>query len=140
MAKHGEGMSTAMPSRSNPPIRRGAHPVPQGLFRSADREDLKDRKSALSPTTYGRTQGLEVEPNTRYALRRRLHHDGGVIERGGRQLERFDKVRVHGTIMSIALHHADQAQYILAPVRRAVSAPRCRQTWAAMPLPAGATI
>ena len=87
-----------------------------GLFRTADGgkswQDMEVRR--FSPTTYGRdVKASPTEPNTLYAALSvaAASHDGGLYrsEDGGQSWKRFDKVQVHGTIMSIGLH-AERSQ------------------------------
>ena len=82
-----------------------------GLFRSADQgrtwQDMEVGR--FSPTTYGRDVKVSaVEPNTLYSALSvaASSHDGGLYrsQDGGQSWKRFDKVQVHGTIMSIGLH------------------------------------
>ena len=56
---------------------------------------------------------------------------------GGQSWQRFDKVQVHGTIMSIGLHHSDPNQvYIGARYDGEVFGTQdAGKTWQAMPLP-----
>ena len=85
-----------------------------GLFRTRDGgkrwQDMEIER--FSPTTYGRdVKASPTEPNTLYAALSvaAASHDGGLYrsEDGGESWQRFDKVQVHGTIMSIGLHHSD---------------------------------
>ena len=66
-------------------------------------------------------------------------HDGGLYRSadGGQSWQRFDKVQVHGTIMSIGLHHSDPSQvYIGARYDGEVFGTHDGgKTWQAMPLP-----
>ena len=66
-------------------------------------------------------------------------HDGGVYKSddGGETWERFDKVHVNGTIMSIGLHTSDPSQiYIGARYSGEVFGTRDRgDSWFAIPLP-----
>ena len=69
----------------------------------------------FSPTTYGRDIRVSpVEPNTLYSALSvaAASKDGGLYrsEDGGDSWQRFDKVQVHGTIMSIGLHPTDAGQ------------------------------
>lgn len=115
-----------------------------GLFRSADQgrtwQDMEIGR--FSPTTYGRDIKVSTaEPNTLYSALSvaASSHNGGVYrsEDGGRSWRRFDKVQVHGTIMSIGLHPTDPAQvYVGARYDGEVFGTRDGgQTWQAMPLP-----
>ena len=118
--------------------------VRMGLFRSADQgKTWNDMEvGRFSPTTYGRdVKASPLEPNTLYCALSvaASSHDGGVYrsQDGGRSWKRFDKVQVHGTVMSIGLHAADPAQvYIGARYGGEVFGTRdAGKTWAAMPLP-----
>ena len=66
-------------------------------------------------------------------------HDGGLYRSrdGGKSWQRFDKVQVHGTIMSIGLHQSDPKQvYIGARYDGEVFGTQDGgQSWQAMPLP-----
>jgi photosystem II stability/assembly factor-like uncharacterized protein len=115
-----------------------------GLFRTTDGgknwSDLEVGK--FSPTTYGRdVKTSAAEPNTLYAALSvaAASHDGGLYrsQDGGQSWKRFDKVQVHGTIMSIGLHQTDPKQvYIGARYDGEVFGTRdAGQTWEAMPLP-----
>jgi len=115
-----------------------------GLFRSADQgrtwQDMELKR--FSPVTYGRD--IKVSPQdgkTMYAALSvaAASRDGGVYrsQDAGRTWRRFDKVQVHGTIMSLALHPSDPRQvYVGARYDGEVFATRDGgETWAAMPLP-----
>lgn len=115
-----------------------------GLFRSADQgrtwQDMQVGR--FSPTTYGRDVKVSaVEPNTLYSALSvaASSHDGGLYrsEDGGQSWKRFDKVQVHGTIMSIGLHPRDPAQvYMGARYDGEVFGTQdAGKTWQAMPLP-----
>ena len=66
-------------------------------------------------------------------------HDGGLYrsQDGGQTWQRFDKVQVHGTIMSIGLHNSDPKQvYIGARYDGEVFGTQDGgASWQAMPLP-----
>ncbi len=88
-----------------------------GLFRTCDGgKSWKDMEvGRFSPTTYGRdVKASPTEPNTLYAALSvaAASHDGGLYRSadGGESWQRFDKVQVHGTIMSIGLHPSDPKQ------------------------------
>ena len=91
-----------------------------GLFRTEDggRSWQDMEVGRFSPTTYGRDVKVSpTEPGTLYAALSvaASSHDGGLYRSadGGRSWTRFDKVQVHGTIMSIGLHPRDPAQVYL---------------------------
>ena len=85
--------------------------VRMGLFRTADGGDTwQDMEvGRFSPTTYGRDiQVSRADPNTLYsALSVAAASKDGAVYRSqdkGNSWQRFDKVQVHGTIMSVAPH------------------------------------
>lgn len=91
--------------------------VRMGLFRSTDEgQHWKDMEvGRFSPTTYGRDIRVSPQdPNTLYAALSvaASSKDGGVYRStdAGKTWQRFDKVQVHGTIMSVALHQTDPKQ------------------------------
>jgi photosystem II stability/assembly factor-like uncharacterized protein len=95
--------------------------VRMGLFRTADGgrtwQDMEVGR--FSPTTYGRDiQVSASDPNTLYsALSVAAASKDGAVYRSqdkGNTWQRFDKVQVHGTIMSVAPHHTDPRQVYLA--------------------------
>jgi len=115
-----------------------------GLFRTTDHgktwEDMEVGR--FSPTTYGRDIKVSTsEPNTLYAALSvaASSHDGGLYrsQDNGQSWKRFDKVQVHGTIMSIGLHPKDPRQvYIGARYDGEVFGTQDGgTTWQAMPLP-----
>lgn len=115
-----------------------------GLFRTTDHgktwQDMEVGR--FSPTTYGRDVKVSpTEPNTLYAALSvaAASHDGGLYrsQDGGKTWQRFDKVQVHGTIMSIGLHQTDPKQvYIGARYDGEVFGTQDGgQSWQAMPLP-----
>ena len=115
-----------------------------GLFRTADggRSWQDMEVGRFSPTTYGRdVKASPTEPNTLYAALSvaAASHDGGLYRSadGGQSWQRFDKVQVHGTIMSIGLHQRDPRQvYIGARYDGEVFGTQDGgDTWQAMPLP-----
>ena len=118
--------------------------VRMGLFRTTDQgktwQDMEVGR--FSPTTYGRDVKISPsEPNTLYAALSvaAASHDGGLYRSsdGGQTWKRFDKVQVHGTIMSIGLHHSDPKQvYIGARYDGEVFGTQDGGvTWQALPLP-----
>ena len=66
-------------------------------------------------------------------------HDGGLYrsQDAGKTWTRFDRVQVHGTIMSVGLNHADPKQvYIGARYQGEIFGTQDGgETWSAMPLP-----
>jgi len=115
-----------------------------GLFRTNDHgktwQDMEIRR--FSPTTYGRDVKVSpAEPNTLYAALSvaASSHDGGLYrsQDNGKSWQRFDKVQVHGTIMSIGLHPKDPKQvYIGARYDGEVFGTQDGgNTWQAMPIP-----
>ena len=91
--------------------------VRMGLFRSHDQgrswQDMEMNK--VSPITYGRDIRVSPQdPNTMYAAlsEAAASKDGAVYRTQdlGKTWKRFDKVQVHGTVMSVALHHSDPDQ------------------------------
>jgi photosystem II stability/assembly factor-like uncharacterized protein len=88
-----------------------------GLFESRDGgRSWTDREmKRFSPTTYGRdVRAAPSAPGTQYAALSvaAASHDGGLYRSTdkGKTWSRFDKVQVHGTIMSIGLHRDDPNQ------------------------------
>jgi photosystem II stability/assembly factor-like uncharacterized protein len=115
-----------------------------GLFRTADQgKNWQDMDvGRFSPTTYGRdVKASLAEPNTLYAALSvaAASKDGGLYrsDDGGKSWKRFDKVQVHGTIMSIGLHQSDPAQvYIGARYDGEIFGTQdAGKTWRTMPLP-----
>jgi len=117
--------------------------VRMGLFRTEDGgrtwQDMKVGR--FSPTTYGRdVKASPHDPGTLYCALSvaAASHDGGVYRSrdAGETWERFDKVQVHGTIMSIGVHGSDPDQiYIGARYDGEVFGTRDGgETWEAMPL------
>ncbi len=94
--------------------------VRMGLFRTEDEgqhwTDMELRR--FSPTTYGRDVKVSPQdPKTLYAALSvaASSKDGGLYRSTdvGKTWQRFDKVQVHGTIMSVALHQTDAKQVYL---------------------------
>jgi len=115
-----------------------------GLFRSADHgrtwTDMEMKK--FSPVTYGRD--VKVAPqdaNTMYcALSVAAASKNGGVYRSrdaGQTWQRFDKVEVHGTIMSVGLSQTDPHQvYIGARYQGELFGTLDGgQSWTALPLP-----
>ena len=118
--------------------------VRMGLFRSGDQgktwQDL--RVDRFSPFTYGRDVKVSPQqPKTVYAALSvaAASHDGGLYrsEDSGKTWRRFDKVQVHGTIMSVGLHPSDPDQvYIGARYNGEVFGTQDGgATWSAVPVP-----
>ena len=87
-----------------------------GLFRSADKgKSWQDMEMGrFSPITYGRDVKVSPQdPKTMYCALSvaAASKDGGVYrsQDAGKTWQRFDKVQVHGTIMSVGLH-AERSQ------------------------------
>ncbi|MBU2532316.1 MAG: hypothetical protein KKB37_06220 [Alphaproteobacteria bacterium] len=115
-----------------------------GLFRSIDKgatwTDMQIGR--FSPTTYARDVKVSAQdPKTIYAAMSvaAASHDGGVYrsQDAGETWSRFDRVQVHGTIMSIGLNPHDARQlYIGARYNGEIFGTiDGGETWAAMPLP-----
>jgi photosystem II stability/assembly factor-like uncharacterized protein len=119
--------------------------VRMGLFRSRDQgatwEDL--RVDRFSPFTYGRD--VKVSPqdaSTLYAcLSVASASKDGALYRSrdlGSTWQRFDKVKPHGTLMSVALHHGDAKQvYIAARYGEVFGTVDGGESWRETPLPEG---
>ena len=120
--------------------------VRMGLFETGDGgktwQDMEVGR--FSPTTYGRD--IKVSPhdgNTLYAaLSVAASSKDGAIYRStdkGTSWKRFDKVQVHGTIMSVAVHNTDPDQvYIGARYDGEIyGTDNGGSTWQSMPLPSG---
>jgi photosystem II stability/assembly factor-like uncharacterized protein len=116
-----------------------------GLFRSRDQgatwEDL--RVDRFSPFTYGRDIKVSPQdPRTLYAcLSVAASSKDGALYRSrdvGATWQRFDKVKPHGTLMSVGLHAADANQvYIGARYGEVFGTQDGGETWRATPLPPG---
>jgi photosystem II stability/assembly factor-like uncharacterized protein len=120
--------------------------VRMGLFHTADGgQSWQDMElGRFSPTTYGRD--IKVSPQdgrTMYAALSvaAASKDGGVYrsQDAGQTWKRFDKVQVHGTIMSVALHRKDPNQVYLGARYdgEIYGTEDGGETWNAVPLPAG---
>src|SRR4051795_10602115 len=120
--------------------------VRMGLFETSDAgktwQDMEIGR--FSPTTYGRD--IKVSPqdgNTLYAALSvaAASKDGGVYRSTdkGATWRRFDKVQVHGTIMSVALHQTDPNQVFLGARYdgEIFGTEDGGQTWESLPLPSG---
>lgn len=115
-----------------------------GLFRSTDHgKTWRDMEMGrFSPTTYGRDVKVSPQdPKTIYAALSvaAASHDGGLYrsQDAGKTWKRFDKVQVHGTIMSVGLSATDPNEvYIGARYEGEVFGTRDGgESWQAMPLP-----
>jgi photosystem II stability/assembly factor-like uncharacterized protein len=115
-----------------------------GLFRSADKgkswQDMEMKR--FSPITYGRdVKVAPQDPKTMYCALSvaASSKDGGLYrsQDAGKTWKRFDKVQVHGTIMSVGLHQTDPKQvYIGARYQGEIFGTQDGgETWASMPLP-----
>ncbi|HET6308811.1 MAG TPA: hypothetical protein VFG12_16595, partial [Rhodopila sp.] len=120
--------------------------VRMGLFQTADAgQTWRDMEvGRFSPTTYGRD--IKVSPQDGNTLYTALSvaassKDGGVYRSTdkGATWKRFDKVQVHGTVMSVALHQTDPDQvYIGARYDGEIYGTEDGgATWNALPLPSG---
>ena len=115
-----------------------------GLFKSTDKGKtwIDMEMGRFSPTTYGRDVKVSPkDPKTMYAALSvaAASHDGGLYRStdAGKTWSRFDKVQVHGTIMSVGLDNNDPSQvYIGARYNGEVFGTQDGgATWEAMPLP-----
>ena len=115
-----------------------------GLFKTLDKgktwTDMEMKR--FSPVTYGRD--VKVSPQDSKTMYAALSvaaasHDGGLYrsQDAGKTWSRFDKVQVHGTIMSVGLDVRDPDQvYIGARYKGEVFGTQDGgATWQAMPLP-----
>jgi photosystem II stability/assembly factor-like uncharacterized protein len=120
--------------------------VRMGLFETEDggRTWTDMEVGRFSPTTYGRD--IKVSPVDGGTLYTALSvaaasKDGGVYRSTdkGATWSRFDRVQVHGTIMSVALHQTDPNQvYLGARYDGEIHGTEDGgATWEALPLPAG---
>ncbi len=120
--------------------------VRMGLFRTEDGgtswQDME--LGRFSPSTYGRD--VKVAPTdgkTMYAALSvaAASKEGGLFRSQdcGQTWKRFDKVKVHGTIMSVALHQTDPDQVFLgARYDGEIYGTRDGgATWDSLPLPSG---
>jgi photosystem II stability/assembly factor-like uncharacterized protein len=115
-----------------------------GLFRTTDQgktwQDMEMKR--FSPVTYGRdVKVAPQDPKTIYAALSvaAASHDGGLYrsQDAGTTWKRFDKIQVHGTIMSVGLHQTNPMQVCVgARYQGEVFATRDGgESWASMPLP-----
>jgi photosystem II stability/assembly factor-like uncharacterized protein len=117
--------------------------VRMGLFRSKDRgrtwQDL--RVDRFSPFTYGRDIRVSPQdPSTIYAcLSVAASSKDGALYRStdvGSTWQRFDKVKPHGTLMSVSLHPTDAKQvYVAARYGEVFGTQDAGATWHDYPLP-----
>jgi photosystem II stability/assembly factor-like uncharacterized protein len=120
--------------------------VRMGLFHTGDGgstwEDME--LGRFSPSTYGRD--VKVSPQDGKTMYTALSvaaasKDGGVYrtQDAGKTWKRFDKVQVHGTIMSVALHQTDANQVYLGARYdgEIYGTEDGGDTWQAATLPAG---
>ncbi|MFN4087702.1 MAG: hypothetical protein ACK4QW_01500 [Alphaproteobacteria bacterium] len=118
--------------------------VRMGLFRTRDGgrtwQDMEVGR--FSPTTYGRdVKVAPQDPKTIYAALSvaAASHDGGLYRSadGGETWARFDKVQVHGTIMSIGLDAGDPSKVFIGARYEGeiFGTLDGGETWTATPLP-----
>ena len=115
-----------------------------GLFKSTDRgrtwQDMEMKR--FSPITYGRDVKVAAgDPSTMFAALSvsAASHDGAVLRSTdtGKSWQRFDKVKVNGTIMSVALNDRNPDEVLIgARYQGEVFATRDGgKSWIATPLP-----
>jgi len=120
--------------------------VRMGLFRTTDRgQTWQDMEvGRFSTSTYGRD--IKVSPQdgkTMYAALSvaAASKEGGLYrsQDAGATWKRFDKVKVHGTIMSVALHQSDPNRVYLGARYdgEVYGTEDGGETWQSMPLPQG---
>ncbi len=115
-----------------------------GLFKTENGgKEWQDMEvGRFSPTTYGRDiKASPHDPATMYAALSvsAASHDGGVYKStdAGETWERFDKVQVHGTIMSVGLNPSDANEVVIGARYKGevFSTEDGGQTWRETPLP-----
>lgn len=115
-----------------------------GLFRTRDggRSWQDMELGRFSPTIYGRdVKASPHDPKTLFAALSvaAASHDGGVYRStdGGESWSRFDKVQVHGTIMSVGLSGTDPDRVVIGARYNGevFGTSDGGETWQAMPLP-----
>lgn len=115
-----------------------------GLFRSAHKgKSWQDMEMGrFSPVTYGRdVKVAPQDPRTMYCALSvaAASKDGGLYrsQDAGKTWKRFDKVQVHGTIMSVGLNAGDPKQVCIgARYQGEIFGTRDGgETWESMPLP-----
>jgi photosystem II stability/assembly factor-like uncharacterized protein len=115
-----------------------------GLFRSTDKgetwQDLDMKR--FSPTTYGRDVKVSPkDPKTVYCALSvaAASKDGGVYrsDDAGKTWKRFDKVQVHGTIMSVGVSASDTQQVVIGAryEGEVFATADGGETWQALPIP-----
>ena len=116
-----------------------------GLFQTRDGgETWQDMEvGRFSPTTYGRDIKVGADGSTLYAALSvaAASHDGGVYtsKDKGASWSRFDKVQVHGTIMSVAPHAKDPNRMVIGAryEGEVYGTEDGGASWEALTLPAG---
>jgi photosystem II stability/assembly factor-like uncharacterized protein len=117
--------------------------VRMGLFRSKDQGKTWDdlRVDRFSPFTYGRDIKVSPQdPSTIYAcLSVAASSKDGALYRSqdvGKTWQRFDKVKPHGTLMSVSLHHSDPKQvYVAARYGEVFGTQDGGESWRETPMP-----
>jgi len=119
--------------------------VRMGLFETRDGgETWQDMEvGRFSPTTYGRDIKVGADGKTLFAALSvaAASHDGGVYRSTdkGATWTRFDKVQVHGTVMSVAPHAKDMNRMAIGAryEGEVYGTEDGGATWEALTLPAG---
>ena len=115
-----------------------------GLFESRDKGKTWQDKDVkrFSPVSYGRDVKVSFQdPNTMYCALSvaAASKDGGIYKSSdaGKTWKRFDKVQVHGTVMSIGLSPSDAKRVLLGARYEGeiFATDDGGETWEAMPLP-----